>query len=95
MSEYDYAIAANADPNRLVPLDAARRLEREGAIGRLHGEFMVTVGNGTPVATARRFGVEWAAELRKAGVRSSTRCHAMPNARGSLTPEIRSWVWST
>jgi glycine reductase len=63
--------AANADPNRLLPLDAARTLEREGAIGRLHGEFMVTVGNGTPVATARRFGVEWAAELRKAGVQAA------------------------
>jgi betaine reductase len=63
--------AANADPNRLLPLDAARMLEREGAIGRLHHEFMVTVGNGTPVATARRFGVEWAAELRKAGVQAA------------------------
>jgi glycine reductase complex component B subunit gamma len=63
--------AANADPNRLLPLDTARTLEREGAIGRLHGEFLVTVGNGTPVATARRFGVEWAAELRKAGVQAA------------------------
>ncbi|MGH3672516.1 MAG: glycine/betaine/sarcosine/D-proline family reductase selenoprotein B, partial [Pseudonocardiaceae bacterium] len=44
--------AANADPNRLLPLDAARMLEREGAIGHVHDEFMVTVGNGTPVATA-------------------------------------------
>ncbi|MBV9141809.1 MAG: glycine/betaine/sarcosine/D-proline family reductase selenoprotein B [Pseudonocardiales bacterium] len=63
--------AANADPNRLLPLDAARTLEREGAIGRLHTEFLVTVGNGTQVATARRFGVEWAAELRKAGVQAA------------------------
>jgi glycine reductase len=63
--------AANADPNRLLPLDTARALEGEGAIGRLHNEFMVTVGNGTPVATARRFGVEWAAELRKAGVQAA------------------------
>jgi glycine reductase len=63
--------AANADPNRLLPLDAARTLEREGAIGRLHGEFMVTVGNGTSVAAARRFGIEWAAELRKAGVQAA------------------------
>ncbi len=63
--------AANADPNRIVPLDTARALEREGTIGRLHDEFLVTVGNGTPVATARRFGVEWAAELRKAGVQAA------------------------
>jgi betaine reductase len=63
--------AANADPNRLVPLDVARALERDKAIGTLHGELLVTVGNGTPVATARRFGVEWAAELRKAGVQAA------------------------
>lgn len=63
--------AANADPHRLLPLDAARTLEREGAIGHLHGEFLSTVGNGTPVATAKRFGVEWAAELRKAGVQAA------------------------
>ncbi len=63
--------AANADPHRLLPLDAARALEREGAIGHLHGEFLSTVGNGTPVATAKRFGVEWAAELRKAGVQAA------------------------
>jgi glycine reductase len=62
---------ANADPNRLLPLDAARELEHAGAIGRLHGEFLTTVGNGTPVATAKRFGVEWAAELRKAGVQAA------------------------
>lgn len=64
-------VAANADPNRMLPLDAARELERAGALGRLHGEYLVTVGNGTPVATARRFGVEWAAELRKAGVQAA------------------------
>ncbi len=63
--------AANADPNRILPLDTARTLEREGAIGRLHNEFLVTVGNGTQVDTARRFGVEWAAELRKAGVQAA------------------------
>jgi len=59
------------DPSLLLPHDAARALEQDGAIGRLHGEFLVTVGNGTPVATARRFGVEWAAELRKAGVQAA------------------------
>lgn len=63
--------AANEDPNRLLPVDQARALERDGAIGTLHGEFLVTIGNGTLVATARRFGVEWAAELRKAGVQAA------------------------
>ena len=59
---------ANQDPNRLLPLDVARELEHEGAIGRLHGEYFVTTGNGTTVPNARRFGVEWAAELRRAGI---------------------------
>jgi len=62
---------ANADPNRIVPLDAAVELAAEGRIGRLHAEYLVTVGNGTSVAAARRFGVEWAAELRKAGVQAA------------------------
>ncbi len=62
---------ANEDPHRILPLDAARELEREGAIGRLHAEYFVTAGNGTSVGNARRFGVEWAAELRRAGVQAA------------------------
>ncbi len=60
----------NADPNRILPLDVARELEREGAIGRLHGEYLGTTGNGTTVADARRFGMEWAAELRQANIQA-------------------------
>lgn len=59
---------ANEDPNRLVPLDIVRGLEREGRIGRLHDAFYTTTGNGTPVAASTRFGEEIAAELRDAGV---------------------------
>jgi glycine reductase len=62
---------ANADPNRILPLDVAREMEREGAIGRLHGEYLGTTGNGTTVADARRFGMEWAAELRQAGIQAA------------------------
>lgn len=61
---------ANADPNRILPLDVARELERDGAIGRLHGEYLGTTGNGTTVADARRFGMEWAAELRQAKIQA-------------------------
>lgn len=64
-------VAANEDPNRILPLDAARDLEREGRIGRIHGEYLVTAGNGTSVADAARFGAEWASELRLAGVRAA------------------------
>jgi betaine reductase len=59
---------ANEDPNRLVPVDTVRALEREGRIGRVHDAFYTTTGNGTPVAAATRFGREIAAELRQAGV---------------------------
>ncbi|MBW3556487.1 MAG: glycine/betaine/sarcosine/D-proline family reductase selenoprotein B [Actinobacteria bacterium] len=62
---------ANEDPHRIVPLDVARELEREGLIGGLHDEYLVTVGNGTSVADARRFGVEWAADLRRSGARAA------------------------
>jgi betaine reductase len=62
---------ANQDPNRILPLDVARELEREGAVGALYGEYFATTGNGTTVPNARRFGVEWAAELRRAGIQAA------------------------
>ncbi len=64
-------VAANEDPNRILPLDVARELEREGRIGRLHTEYLVTAGNGTSVADASRFGAEWAADLHRAGVQAA------------------------
>jgi glycine reductase complex component B subunit gamma len=60
--------AANADPNRLVPLDIVRRLQREGRIGHIHDSFYTTTGNGTPVAASTKFGQEIAEELKEAGV---------------------------
>ena len=57
-----------ADPHRLVGLDVARDLEREGAIGKVHPAFLSTGGVGTPVETSRRLGQEMAAYLREAGV---------------------------
>jgi glycine reductase len=59
---------ANEDPNRLVPLDIVRVLQDEGRVGRLHDFFYTTTGNGTPVASATRFGQEIADELKQAGV---------------------------
>ena len=64
---YDVGVA-NADPNRLVPLDVVRELEREGRIGRLHDVFYTTTGNSTPVATAAKFGQEIAQELHEAHI---------------------------
>jgi len=62
---------ANADPNRILPLDVAREMEEEGKIGRLHGEVLATTGNGTTVADARRFGMEWAADLRQQNIQAA------------------------
>jgi glycine reductase len=60
--------AGNADPNRLVPLDALRILEQEGAFGRLHPFLYTTSGVDTSVANSMRFGQEIGAELIAAGV---------------------------
>ena len=62
---------ANEDPHRILPLDVARQLEQEGRIGRIHGEYFVTAGNGTTVGNARRFGIELAAALRHAEVEAA------------------------
>lgn len=55
--------AALQDPNRLVPLDAVRALEREGMIGRLMDELFVTVGNGGNLNAMKRIGAEIAQTL--------------------------------
>ncbi len=65
------SVHANADPHRIVPLDVARELEDEGAIGHLAAEYFVTTGNGTSVANARRFGIEWATDMRRSGARAA------------------------
>ena len=64
---YDTA-SANEDPNRVVPLDALRALEREGAFGRLHDFYYVTSGQGTYVQHAVRMAREIGDELHAAGV---------------------------
>jgi len=61
---------ANADPNRVLPLDVARDLEREGAIGSLYPYYYATVGNGTSVARAENFAREIAKDLIRDGVRA-------------------------
>lgn len=61
---------ANQDPNRVLPLDQARSLEREGRIGRLLETYFATVGNATSVAQAKRFGEEIAALLVNEGAQA-------------------------
>lgn len=54
---------ANEDPDRVLPVDVLRELERDGAIGRLHDEYWVFVGSGASTTNARRFAEEMAREL--------------------------------
>jgi glycine reductase len=61
----------NQDPNRLVPLDAARALVAAGEIGEVHDQFYVTVGTGTSVTNASRIGAEIAAQLINEGVHAA------------------------
>jgi glycine reductase len=57
-----------ADPNRLVPVDAARALEKDGQIGRLYDNYVVTTGLSNPVQNSRRLGREIADHLKQNGV---------------------------
>ena len=57
-----------ADPDRLVPLDVMRELEREGAIGKLHDEFFSTSGLANPLSNTRRMGREMAEKAKTLGI---------------------------
>lgn len=59
---------ANENPNRVLPLDAARKLEQEGRIAELHEYFYSTVGNGTSVGNAQQYAAEIAEDLKNHGV---------------------------
>ena len=61
-------VYANADADRVLPVDIMREFEREGKIGKLHDYFYTTVGNGTAVASAKAFAAEYAQKLLAAGV---------------------------
>lgn len=62
--------AADADPNVVVPVDAMRKYEEEGKIGKLHDYFYATVGTGTTQGEAARMGKEIAQELKDANVQA-------------------------
>ncbi len=61
-------VYANQNPNRVLPVDVLREFEREGKIGKLHDFFYTTVGNGTAVASSRKFAAEYAQKLLTANV---------------------------
>lgn len=56
-------VYANEDADRVVPVDVMREFEREGVIGKLHNKFYSTTGNGTAVASSKKFAEEIAKRL--------------------------------
>ena len=56
------------DPDRLVPLDALREMERSGVIGKLNDEFLSTCGRSNPLSNTRRLGREMAEKIKRDGV---------------------------
>ena len=61
-------VYANEEPDRVLPLDVLRDLEKEGVIGSIHPYFYTTVGNGTAVKSAKAFSEEIAGKLLNDGV---------------------------
>lgn len=61
-------IFVNEDPNRLVPLDVVRDLEREAVIGKIHEKVHATAGVSTTLGDAANIGRGIAHELKAAGV---------------------------
>ena len=58
----------NAAPDRLIPVDAMRQLERAGRFGKLHDYYYVTTGTGAMPAKMQELGVGIAQELSASGV---------------------------
>ena len=56
------------DPDRLVPLDVVRELEKEGMIGKLCDEFISTSGLANPLSNTRRMGREIADKAKRLGI---------------------------
>jgi len=56
------------NPNRLVPVDVMRDLEKEGLLGKLHPYFYSTSGNATTQDSCKKMGEEIADRLKKNAV---------------------------
>ena len=64
-------VYANGDADRVLPVDVLRKMEQEGKIGGIYPYFFTTVGNGTAVASAKKYGAAIGKELRDAGVQAA------------------------
>jgi glycine reductase len=61
----------NADPERLVPLEAVRNLERKGVIGKLNDVIYATAGLSMSLTNAKKVGKEMARRLQADGVQAA------------------------
>ena len=61
---------ANQDPNRVLPVDVLKDLQKEGKIGELYPYYYTTVGNGTSVKNSKAYATEFAQTLVKDGVQA-------------------------
>ena len=61
----------NDCPDRALPLDAARLLEREGTIRRIYDHYYVTTGNMANIETMTRIGEEVARDMKSQGVQAA------------------------
>lgn len=61
-------VYANIDSDRVLPVDVLRDMVSEGVIKELHEMFYTTTGNGTAVASAKKFANEIGNKLKAAGV---------------------------
>jgi len=59
---------ANDDLDRVIPVDVLREMEAKGEIGSLHEYWYATVGNGTSVASSKKFAAEIVPYLKEDGV---------------------------
>ena len=64
---YDATYADN-DADCVLPVDVLREMEKEGVFKKLHNKYYATVGNGTAVASAKRFASEIIEKLVNDGV---------------------------
>lgn len=56
------------NPNRLVPVDVMRDLEKEGVIGKLHETYYSTSGGATTLESGKKMGKSIAEQLKASGV---------------------------
>ena len=62
------ATYADNDADCVLPVDVLRDMEKEGVFKKLHNKFYSTVGNGTAVASSKRFAAEIVDKLINDGV---------------------------